>query len=147
MVSPGGFNFFIRTFYLLIAGSCILLSFYFDPTESFENSYLAITLFVIYLISIIISVSNYFKNRNDSIVITEKAISWFDDKNKSTVEINLPDIKSFEIQTNNDSKYPYPVGLILKTQSENYSINLKSMSILQFSHVIIGQLEENLESL
>jgi hypothetical protein len=101
--------------------------------------YIFVGLFVLGIIgSIIVSIKNLIKDRNDSVYIDNELIKWFDNIEGETI-INSQEIKKIEIEREISSRDDTPLGvqtIKIITQNESHIIDLDKMSLKAFGDKI-----------
>jgi len=141
-VSNGGFNFFIRIFYFILASALIASA---DAIEKDTSTSFSDILFsIIFFGGVLFYIIRFLKNRNDHLTINKGAISWFDDSVKQTIKVDLDNIVELSIQNVQYKSLDYPQKIVLLTREGEYTINLEEMAMLQFSDLIIQQLQSNI---
>lgn len=138
---PGGFNMVIRLFYFTVAMFFIFINLQFGQ--------LVITDWVDIIFGILIigfGVISYFSNKNDFLNINSNCISWYDNdqKEKVTIEWHLINKYSVIKYSNKKGNIEYPEKIVFHTSKEEFSFNMKTMSILQYSQIIIELLESRI---
>jgi hypothetical protein len=141
--SPGGFNLLARSLYFCIALFLLSMSFYLTREEIGYIDY-SITVLIILVLGLM--VWKYLKNRNDFLLINNENIQWFDKEFSQEIILKLNEIQSYEVENESYKSLDYPLKIIINANNVQYTIDLKEMSILQYSAVIIEQLKIKVDS-
>ena len=142
-ISSGGLNFYMRVFYFILSLILIGASFIYDAAN--DLSLVEAFLGLIFIAGILFYIIRYIRNINEYLSINEFSISWYDDFTKGKIELQFKDILSFNVENEQYKSVDHPKSIFLKTLDKNYTIDLKDMSMLQFSSKIIQHLENNIE--
>jgi hypothetical protein len=142
-ISSGGLNFFMRVFYFILSLILIGVSLSYDAVNNL--SLVEAFLGLIFLFGILFYTLRVIRNFNDFLSINAFSISWYDNSKNGKIELQFKDILSFKVENEQYKSVEHPKSIILNTLDKNYTINLKEMSMLQFSSKIIQHLENIIE--
>jgi hypothetical protein len=138
-ITSGGLNLFMRVFYCILAVILILSGLIDEANSSLTLIEMLLTL--IFIVVILFFIIKYIRNSKDYLSFNLHTISWYDYSIKNKISIDFKNIKSFEIKTHQYKGLDYPEKIILKTPDRPYAIDLKEMSMLPFSSIIIIHLQ------
>ena len=130
---------------------CVLSTFFLEPDNDnpigfAEYFYIAFGgIFILALVfQMVNSVLKLIRNRKDYVRIDSEKIAWFDDQNKSVLEVKFSEMKSIEKIWENTTKSPEIIGLqIISNSEEEFKIDFDSMSLLpqgKFISEVISQI-------
>ena len=143
---------FIKLFLVLSSAFLLTLGLFLEPQSDLLDDYMsgrswldAIQYILTGIValgiigSIIFSIKNLIKDRNDSVYIDNELIKWFDNIEGETI-INSQEIKKIEIERDislSDNTTQLGVQTIkILTQNESHIIDLEKMSLLPFGDKI-----------
>jgi hypothetical protein len=150
LFSHNNLSIFLKLFLVFSSASLLTLGLCLEPQSDLIDDYydglgwlvwleyIFVGLFVLGIIgSIIVSIKNLIKDRNDSVYIDNELIKWFDNIEGETI-INSQEIKKIEIISTSRDDTPLEFKTIkILTQNESHSIDLHKMSLLPFGDKIV----------
>ena len=147
------YSIFIKIAIILIGASFIFLYVLYYPNpgsplsiSNYIENFIGVIMFFIFIAMFIIDVKTLIQNKGDYILIDSVKLIWFDDKNKSTKEIRIMDIKSCEKVLEVGKKAPKILGILLNSGHDNESkIDFKSMSLIPQSKFIFDCICEKIK--
>ena len=148
---------FIKLFLVLSSAFLLTLGLFLEPQSDLLDDYMsggswldAIQYILTGIValgiigSIIFSIKNLIKDRNDSVYIDNELIKWFDNIEGETI-INSQEIKKIEIErdiSSRDNTTQLGVQTIkILTQNKSHIIDLEKMSLLPFGDKIVGTIK------
>lgn len=138
---PGGFNIFIRSMYFIVAIFLLITNL------QFGGSVISDWLGIIFGILIIgFAVISYLSNKNDFLILNSNCISWYDNEQKEKISVEWHMINKYSVINYSSDKgnIIYPEKIVFNTSEKEFSLNMKTMSILPYSQIVIGILESQI---
>jgi hypothetical protein len=137
---PGGLNIVIRSLYFIVAMLLLLSNMQFRQLGADWFG-------VIYAILIIgFGVISYLSNKNDFLNINSNCISWYDNEQKEKISVEWHLINKYSVINYSSDKgnIRYPEKIVFHSSDKEFSLNMKTMSMLPYSQIIIELLESRI---